>query len=458
MRTPIYANKQHKYESVQAESINDNTDKQFMKKVFEQNFRYSTCRVVNANMSLKQLSSKYPQILFISDTWIELVGIEGVDLIVKRNGLTNYGQVLSSACETLVTCYNNYYIENFQTFIANYFIYMVRAKFPEVKISIIKHIVFKHVSDAVVSHEVQPAMDGNITLSLNEEAQGNICALLKPSILEIRNRLPSFPMTKETLNKVPFSIMPALRYILVKYEALIEGNPKLQPVLLEHSEQTNPSNRKRPKKKKVKKNKKTSKDNEKKFVTPRLFSLFLKPSLRWRFIKIDSQNLDGIFPGAFLEKQDKEIPFQQIQRCFFAYFDFLKTNINSEEINRYFSPCAVDPNRKDAFISYHGNTYIRCLSSAEYYDMSGNSKRRSNVEPVETQIPSSKTTSIDHYKMYITYMLQHIKVLFNFYSFETARINWLNYVGSQHTVKKAVNILINGSKKYNKKKRKDEKK
>ncbi|KAI7905470.1 uncharacterized protein BX663DRAFT_499815 [Cokeromyces recurvatus] len=331
-------------------------------------------------MSIEQLSSKYPQIPFISDTWIELAGIEGVDLIVKRNDLTNYGQMLS---------------KNFQTFIANYFIYMVRAKFPEVKISIIKHIVFEHILDAVLSHKVQPAMDGNIAFSLSEEAQGNIRALSKPLILEIRNRLPSFPMTKETLNKALFGIIPALRHILVKYEALIEENPQTQPGLLEQSEQTNPPNRKRPKKKKVKKNKMTSKDNEKKFVPPRLFSLFSKPSLHWRFINIDSRNLD-----------------------------------------------------------------IRCLSSAEYYDMNGNvyrqkmekeSKRRSNVETVEKQIPSSKTMSIDHYKMYMTHMLQHMEVLFDFYSFETARINWLNYVGSQRAVENTVNILINGSKNATKK-------
>lgn len=44
-------------------------------------------------------------------------------------------------------------------------------------------------------------------------------------------------------------------------------------------------------------------------------------------------------------------------------------------------------------------------------------------------------------------------VLFNFYSFETARINWCNYIGSQRAVENAVNILLNGSKKYNKRRK-----
>ena len=134
-------------------------------------------------------------------------------------------------------------------------------------------------------------------------------------------------------------------------------------------------------------------------------------------------------------------------------------DFTSEEVDRYFRPCTVDPNRKDVFVSYHGNTDIRRLSSAEHYDMSENvnrqkmeeeHKKRSIVKQIEIQIPSPKTTSIDHYTMHITYMLQHMDVLFNFYSFETARINWCNYIGSQRTVESAVNILVNESKKYNK--------
>ncbi|KAI7899840.1 uncharacterized protein BX663DRAFT_175972 [Cokeromyces recurvatus] len=60
----------------------------------------------------------------------------------------------------------------------------------------VQNFPIQYVSDAVLSHEIQPAMDGNIAFSLNEKAQDNIRALSKPLILEIRNRLPSFPMTK----------------------------------------------------------------------------------------------------------------------------------------------------------------------------------------------------------------------------------------------------------------------
>lgn len=138
-------------------------------------------------------------------------------------------------------------------------------------------------------------------------------------------------------------------------------------------------------------------------------------------------------------------------------------DLTSEEVNTYFRPCTVDPNRKDVYASYHGNSDIRRLSSAEYYDMSGSTNRHKQeqqrkkilgLDQIETHIPSSKTTSFDNYTMHIIYMLQHIEALLHFYSFETARLRWCNYIGAQRSIENAVNILLNGSKKYNKSRRK----
>lgn len=199
---------------------------------------------------------------------------------------------------------------------------------------VIKHIVYEHVLDAVFSPGPQNTMAGDIASSISEEIQDKIRTFLNPIMLEIKNRLPSFPVTRETLSKAPFGIMPALRYVLIKYGSLIEENPQPQPatrpqsVLAEQSEQTDQPNRRRPKKKKKAKKDAKKDKNEKKFVPPRMFSLFPNPSLRWRFIKIDSQNLAGIFPGAILQKQGEETPFQHTQRSFFAYFNFIKLKIN----------------------------------------------------------------------------------------------------------------------------------
>ncbi|KAG2214440.1 hypothetical protein INT47_000996 [Mucor saturninus] len=41
----------------------------------------------------------------------------------------------------------------------------------------------------------------------------------------------------------------------------------------------------------------------------------------------------------------------------------------SEEVNKYFRPCTVDPGRWDPYVSYHGGTDIRRLSAIEYYNM-----------------------------------------------------------------------------------------
>lgn len=138
-------------------------------------------------------------------------------------------------------------------------------------------------------------------------------------------------------------------------------------------------------------------------------------------------------------------------------------DFNVDEVKKHFRPCAVDPGRKDVFVSYHDNNDLRRLSSREYYAMGGtvrrqqkeqDRKRTSGIEQIKTHIPSPKTTSCLQYVSHLEYMFQHMDALFGFYGFEAARIKWLNYVASQRSIEEAVNILLNGSKKYNSKRRK----
>ncbi|KAI7875521.1 uncharacterized protein EV154DRAFT_486696 [Mucor mucedo] len=126
-------------------------------------------------------------------------------------------------------------------------------------------------------------------------------------------------------------------------------------------------------------------------------------------------------------------------------------------------PCTVDPNRKDVFVSFHGNTDVRRLSSAEYYNMNGSAnrlkleqdrKKEQGVQTIETNIPSVKSAVTDKYITHVKYMMQHKDTLFSFYNFQTARVKWCNYIRKQRALQDAVNILINGSKKYNKGRRK----
>lgn len=138
-------------------------------------------------------------------------------------------------------------------------------------------------------------------------------------------------------------------------------------------------------------------------------------------------------------------------------------DFNSERVEQLFRTCTVDPNRKDVFTSYHGANDIRRLSSSEYHNMNGvvnrqkleqERKKRDNIEHIETRIPSPKTTNAENYKKHIMYMLQHFGTLVNFYDFQTARIRWSNYIGNRKATDHAINILLSGSTKYNKSRRK----
>ncbi|KAG2200602.1 hypothetical protein INT47_007346 [Mucor saturninus] len=454
---------------------------------FQQNFWYSLCRVVCKQLSIKDFQLKYATIHYLEDAWMELNNLEGVNLNVEKDGLKNYGQVLATACETTGTCYNNYYIENFQNIICNYFNYMICKEFPDLKKSVIRKLVYEHVLNQVLSSDPVAVLNYDILPPLIQETKNGLQAFINPLIVELKNRLPSFTITKATQNTAPFGILPALRHILSKYESIIAENSTLQKRDSEpgKSQDTVQSGEKKKKD-----------DNAKHFVLPKIFSLFPNPGLRWRFIKIDSQNVTGVFPGSKLKKEKDETLFSFTQRYFYDCFNFAKLKIrslkdlkelpathgkmflngmytdelddfNTEELKTYFRPCTVDPGRKDVFVSYHGDNDVRRLSSKEYCNMGGVTQRHKQeqelkkslgIDQIETNIPSPKTTSHDAYILYITYILQHIDTLFNFYGFRTTNSRWCNYIASQKSIEDAVNILINGSTKYNKKRRKNKKK
>lgn len=81
-------------------------------------------------MEITEFAQKYSRTIpQLNETWNELQNSDNIDLRVNIQGLKNYGQALSDACETVATCYNNYYIENFENIISNYFIYKLRSSF-----------------------------------------------------------------------------------------------------------------------------------------------------------------------------------------------------------------------------------------------------------------------------------------------------------------------------------------
>lgn len=126
----------------------------------------------------------------------------------------------------------------------------------------------------------------------------SLTSFLNPLILEVKNRISTLPLSKESLNNEPFKILSALRHILEKYDDIYNAQATQK-----------------------------DKTDSMKSLLPRRFSLFPNPTLHWRFIKIDAQNLTGIFPDAKQEKQANESSFDHHQRCFYQMFAFKRLDI-----------------------------------------------------------------------------------------------------------------------------------
>ncbi|KAI9482642.1 MAG: hypothetical protein EXX96DRAFT_615655 [Benjaminiella poitrasii] len=118
-------------------------------------------------------------------------------------------------------------------------------------------------------------------------------------------------------------------------------------------------------------------------------------------------------------------------------------DFNSDEIERYFRVCTVDPGRRDVFNSYHGNDDIRRLTTSEYYNAGGSPKRMQNVdkrkirtglEEIETNISTLKTTNREHFIRHIQYIITNLDAFFTFYSFRVAELNWKNWRGRQQAL------------------------
>jgi hypothetical protein len=65
----------------------------------------------------------------LTNSFVELSTTVDHSLFVAENKLKNYGQSLSTACETIATTYNNYDIENYESIICNYFICILNKKY-----------------------------------------------------------------------------------------------------------------------------------------------------------------------------------------------------------------------------------------------------------------------------------------------------------------------------------------
>lgn len=93
-------------------------------------FWYRVCRFIHERLTIHELQQYYPGLHDLEATYIELTQNNRIDLNVDLSGIKNYDAVMSYGCKTIATTYNNYYEENFENIIANYFIHITKTNFP----------------------------------------------------------------------------------------------------------------------------------------------------------------------------------------------------------------------------------------------------------------------------------------------------------------------------------------
>ncbi|KAI8087419.1 hypothetical protein BDF21DRAFT_461044 [Thamnidium elegans] len=284
------------------------------------------CRLIYGKITIEELQNFYPRLPGIQEAYNHLQALENVNLLVEKEGLVGYGQIFSSACDTVATAYNNFYVENYETYIGNYFIYRLKQEYT---------VVYDYVLDEVLKNDTRSDMPEDFITQDGLNSAPNLQAFLNDIIQPVRNRAPRLKR------------------------------------------------------------------------------------LKWRFIKIDGQNLSTLFPDTRLQKEENETNFALATRCFFNSFDFTKLKIrnltklqelprqkrrmflnsiytdgytcrisfarsvpetleedkvnleiadfNADEIENFFRPCFLDPGRKNAYVAYYGNEQVRSLTVNEYY-------------------------------------------------------------------------------------------
>ncbi|ORE06341.1 hypothetical protein BCV72DRAFT_329039 [Rhizopus microsporus var. microsporus] len=160
----------------------------------------------------------YPRLPDIEAVFNLLQSLENVNMLVERNNLVGYGQIISSACETVATTYNNFYAENFEQYIGNYFIYKLKVEYGNLSMSVVKKLVYNYIFDEVLTNIARSDMPEDFvdqdTLNLAPNLQVYIDRIIQP----IKNRLLQLSLNKETITANPFTVLNVMAFILDLYE------------------------------------------------------------------------------------------------------------------------------------------------------------------------------------------------------------------------------------------------
>lgn len=201
---------------------------------------------------------------------------------------------------------------------------------------LVKKLVYIYALDEVLQNVARSDMPADFITQDTVDSAPNLQIFLNEIIQPIRNRIPHFPLSRGEVTKNPFSVLAMMNYILQFYEQV---NIQLQqPIQTQEpqeqlSEQSvQPIQTPEPQEQLPVQAVRTvqlvrPREQIRRPQQPRLFALFPNPSLKWRFIKVDGENLSTLFPDTRLPKEENETNFAFSMRRFYNSFNFMKLGI-----------------------------------------------------------------------------------------------------------------------------------
>ncbi|KAI8987895.1 hypothetical protein BDF20DRAFT_852726 [Mycotypha africana] len=385
----------------------------------------------------------------------------------KDQKIKGYSDAMTAACESIATTYMNHMVENFTKRIRYYLYWALKPTFQETKNNVIYGLIDSYCLPKILNDMDTCKWLEDVDITKQPEVDATCQSLMK--------KMPSTP-TIENITAAPSTFLPPLAFMLqlIETKALTAG------------------------------------PNDKK---PKLFSLTPTVSFKWKHVSINEKALcclsrQSIGNGSYAN--NLEIFFNVFNFAKFGYEtlqDLVRAPANSKdmfncvihtdgfavtflfvrsrqeksatatltledytpaEINKYFMPIAVDPGRNEIFTAVVGyNTdmhQIRACSKEERAQIAGYNRRArvvdekkvaTGIKEIETNLPTCKTVHSEiQYKLYLSYVLRHIQSLHEFYGFNSAKFIFNDYQGRQRADEELANMLLDGGKKYNPRKRK----
>lgn len=83
------------------------------KHVYYNLFCYWTCRFLYGNINIHRLQNFYSSLLNIESVFNRLQSLENANILVDKGDLVGYDQIVAFSCESVVSTYKNFYVENY---------------------------------------------------------------------------------------------------------------------------------------------------------------------------------------------------------------------------------------------------------------------------------------------------------------------------------------------------------